>query len=93
MLLDLILDALSANTPGESVDVLVTWVGAVTLARYLVVIRRRRERSPLERRATFLIGVFDALCLLRGFSWLRPDARWLGVLILVPATLLPLAMT
>ena len=93
MLLDLILDALSANTPGESVDVLVTWVGAVTLARYLVVIRRRRERSPLERRATFLIGVFAALCLLRGFSWLRPDARWLGVLMLVPATLLPLAMT
>ena len=90
---DLILDALSANTPGESVDVLVTWVGAVTLVRYLVVIRRRRERSPLERRATFLIGTLAALCLLRGFSWLRPDVRWLGVLMLAPATLLPLAMT
>ncbi|MFI5039927.1 MAG: hypothetical protein ACHQCG_08295, partial [Solirubrobacterales bacterium] len=83
---DLLLDALSANTPAESVDVLVTWVGAVTLVRYLVVIRRRRERSPLERRATFLIGVLAALCLIRGFSWLRPDLRWLGVLMLMPAT-------
>jgi hypothetical protein len=90
---DLLLDALSANTPAESVDVLVTWVGAVTLVRYLVVIRRRRERSPLERRATFLIGVLATLCLIRGFSWLRPDLRWLGVLMLTPATLLPLAMT
>jgi hypothetical protein len=90
---DLLFDFLAANTPGESVDVLVTWVGAATLVRYLVVINRRRERSPLERRATFLIGTLAALCLLRGFSWLHPDVRWLGVLMLVPATLLPLAMT
>jgi hypothetical protein len=90
---DRILDALTANTPSESVDVLVTWVGAATLIRYLIVIGRRRERSPLERRASFLVGVLAALCLIRGFSWLRPDARWLGVLMLVPGTLIPLAMT
>jgi hypothetical protein len=92
VLTDQLLDVLSANSRSESVDVLVTWVGAVTLVRYLVVIHRRRERSPLERRATFLIGTLAALCLLRGFSWLHPDVRWLGVLMLVPATLLPLAM-
>lgn len=93
MWLDRILDALSARTPGESVDVLVTWVGAATLIRYLVVIARRRERSALERRATFLIGVLAALCLLRGFNWLNPHLWWLGVLTITPSTLIPLAIT
>lgn len=93
MWVDGILDALTANTPAESVDVLVTWVGAATLIRYLVVIGRRHERSTLERRASFLIGVLAALCLIRGFSWLRPEDRWLGVLTLVPGALIPLALT
>jgi hypothetical protein len=87
------LDLLAAETPAESVDVLVTWVGAVMLLRYRIALGRRRERSALERRTGFLISSIALLLLLRGFSWLQPDVRWLGIAMLLPATLLPLAMT
>lgn len=86
-------DLLAAETPAESVDVLVTWVGAATLLRYRIALGRRRERSALERRTGFLISCIALLLLLRGFSWLRPEVRWLGIVMLLPATLLPLAMT
>lgn len=86
-------DVLAAETPAESVDVLVTWVGAATLLRYRIALGRRRERSALERRTGFLISCIALLLLLRGFSWLRPEVRWLGIVMLLPATLLPLAMT
>jgi uncharacterized membrane protein YjjB (DUF3815 family) len=88
-----LLDLLAAETPAESVDVLVTWVGAATLLRYRVALGRRRERSALERRTGFLISCMALLLLVRGFSWLNPDVRWLGIAMLLPATLLPLAMT
>lgn len=89
-----VLDLLAADSPAESVDVLVTWVGAVTLLRYRVALAGRgRERSALERRTGFLVSALAALLLLRGFSWLNPGVRWLGVVMLLPATLLPLAMT
>jgi hypothetical protein len=88
-----LLDLLAAETPVESVDVLVTWVGAATLLRYRIALGRRRERSALERRTGFLISSMALLLLLRGFSWLKPDIRWLGIAMLLPATLLPLAMT
>jgi hypothetical protein len=88
-----LLDLLAARTPSESVDVLVTWIGAAALLRYRIALGRRRERSALERRAGFLVSALALLLLLRGFSWLRPDVRWLGVAMLLPATLLPLAMT
>jgi hypothetical protein len=88
-----LLDLLAAETPAESVDVLVTWVGAATLLRYRIALGRRRERSALERRTGFLISCIALLLLLRGFSWLQPDVRWLGIVMLLPATLLPLAMT
>jgi hypothetical protein len=87
------LDPLTARTPAESIDVLVTWVGAVTLLRYRVALGRRREQSALERRTGFLVSALALLLLLRGFSWLSPDTRWLGIAMLLPATLLPLAMT
>jgi hypothetical protein len=86
-------DLLAAETPAESVDVLVTWVGAVMLLRYRIALGRRRERSALERRTGFLISAMALLLLLRGFSWLQPDVRWLGIAMILPATLLPLAMT
>jgi hypothetical protein len=86
-------DFLAAETPAESVDVLVTWVGAATLLRYRIALGRRRERSALERRTGFLVSSIALLLLLRGFSWLRPEVRWLGIAMLLPATLLPLAMT
>jgi hypothetical protein len=73
--------------------VLVTWVGAVTLLRFRFALRRRRERSTLERRTEILLTVLAMLFLLRGFAWINPDVRWLGALMLLPATLLPLAMT
>ena len=44
------LDLLTARTPVESVDVLVTWVGAVMMFRYRIALGQRRERSALERR-------------------------------------------
>jgi hypothetical protein len=88
-----LLDLLAAETPAESVDVLVTWVGAATLLRYRIALGRRRERSALERRTGFLVSCLALLLLLRGFSWLQPDIRWLGIVMLLPATLLPLAMT
>ena len=69
------------------------WVGAVTLLRYRLALGRRRERSALERRTGFLISALALLCLLRGFAWLNPDNHWLGAAMLLPATLLPLAMT
>lgn len=87
------LDLLAAETPAESVDVLVTWVGAAMLLRYRIALGRRRERSALERRTGFLISAMALLLLLRGFSWLQPNVRWLGIAMLLPATLLPLAMT
>jgi hypothetical protein len=87
------LDMLAARTPAESVDVLVTWVGAVALLRFRHALRRRRERSTLERRTELLVTVLAMLLLLRGFAWINPGVRWLGALMLLPATLLPLAMT
>jgi hypothetical protein len=88
-----VLDMITARTPAESVDVLVTWVGAVTLFRYRIAIGRRRERSALERRTGFFISALAMLFLLRGFGWINPDVRWLSAVMLLPATLLPLAMT
>jgi hypothetical protein len=87
------LQLLTARSPVESVDVLVTWVGGATLLRYRLVLGRRRERSALERRTGFLISAIAALLIVRGFAWLNSDVRWLGAVMLLPATLLPLAMT
>lgn len=88
-----VLDLLAANSPEESVDVLVTWVGAVTLIRYRYALGRRRERSALEKRTGFLISALALLLLLRGFAWLSDDDRFLGAVMLLPANTLPLAMT
>ena len=88
-----VLDLLAANSPEESVDVLVTWVGAVTLIRYRYALGRRRERSALEKRTGFLISALALLLLLRGFAWLGDDDRLLGAVMLLPANMLPLAMT
>lgn len=88
-----LLDLLTAQTPQESVEVLVTWVGAATLLRYRIALGRRRERSVLERRTGFLVSTLAMLLFLRGFSWLRPELQWLGIAMLLPAAMLPLAMT
>jgi hypothetical protein len=76
-----------------TVDVLVTWIGAAVVLRYFWTLTKRREQSPIERRTRFLLGVLGLMLFLRGFVWLLPETRWLAVLSLVPATLLPLAMT
>ncbi len=88
-----VLDLLAGHTRSESIDVLVTWVGAITLFRYQIALRHRGERSALERRTGFLVSALALHLALRGFSWLRPEVRWLGALMLVPAALVPLAMT
>ena len=87
------LDFIAARTPAESVDVLVTWVGAVTLLRYRVALGRRQERSVFERRTGYLVSVLAMLFFLRGFAWINPGHRWLGAIMLLPATMLPVAMT
>ncbi len=74
-----------------AVDVLVTWIGALGAAGYLLHIVRNPSRSPLERRAVLLLGVLTVLLLVRGFSWLEADVR-LDRLTFAAATLLPLAM-
>ena len=86
------LDTLTAATPSEIVDVLVTWTGGVTLARYRLAIGRSRDAGLLERRAGVLISVSAVLLFIRGASWLEPQVAWLGVVMLVTAALLPLAM-
>ena len=87
------LDLLAARSPAESVDVLVTWVGAVTLLRYRLALRRRRERSALEKRTGFLVSALALLLFLRGFAWISGNHKLLGALMLLPANVLPLAMT
>ena len=84
---------ITAKTPAESIDVLVTWIGGATLLRYRVSLLQKRTRSPLERRTGFLVSTLALTLVLRGFSWLSPGTVWLGVLALMPATLLPLALT
>ena len=74
-----------------AIDVLVTWLGALGAASYLLHILRDPSRSPLERRAVLLLGVLTTLLLVRGFAWLEADPR-LTRLTFAAATLLPLAM-
>lgn len=88
-----LLDLVTAATPSESVDVIVTWIGGLTLLRYRIAIGRRRDTGRLERRSSVLVSSVALLLILRGFSWLRPDVAWLGTLMLLPATFIPLAMT
>lgn len=82
-----------ANDVALVVDVLVTWIGAAALTRYVMVVHGRGERSALERRARFLAAVLASLLFVRGFSWLAPTSVMLGLLTFVPVTLLPLATT
>ncbi|HEU4451742.1 MAG TPA: hypothetical protein VFR81_01745, partial [Longimicrobium sp.] len=75
-----------------AIDVLVTWIGALGAASYLLHILRNPSRSALERRAVVLLGVLTVLLLVRGFAWMAdPDMR-LKRLTFAAATLLPLAM-
>jgi hypothetical protein len=74
-----------------AIDVLVTWIGALGAASYLLHIVRDPSRSPLERRAVVLLGVLAVLLTVRGVSWLEADLR-LTRLTFAAATLLPLAM-
>ncbi|MEP6989886.1 MAG: hypothetical protein ABJA80_03075 [bacterium] len=76
-----------------AVDVLVTWVGAAALARFVIVLGRHRHGTPLEPRARFLFGTVAALLFLRGFSWLWPESTALAFLTFVPVSLLPIPMT
>jgi hypothetical protein len=75
------------------VDVLVTWVGAAVLARYLWTLGTRSARSLLESRTHVLIGVLAALFFIRGFAWLLPNHHWLDWLVFMPVSLLPIVMT
>lgn len=75
------------------VDVLVTWIGAAGLARYVMVVGTHGQRSPLERRARLLVGAIAATLFVRGFSWLMPNSTALALFSFLPVSLLPLAMT
>ena len=87
------MDSNQAESLALVVDVLVTWIGAVALARYTWVLDGTVARSPLERRARFLLGAMAMLLFVRGFSWLVPESRVLALLTFLPVSLLPVAMT
>src|SRR3954470_4848612 len=76
-----------------AVDVLVTWIGGATLLRYVAIMRARGQRSALESRAAFLVGVLAAMLIIRGFSWLVPASLTLSWLTFIPVTIIPLAAT
>ena len=75
-----------------AIDVLVTWLGALGAASYLVHILRDPSRSPLERRAVVLLGVLTLLLLVRGFGWTETADPRIDRVTFAAATLLPLAM-
>jgi hypothetical protein len=72
-------------------DAMLSWTGAVGVLHYLVQVRRERQGSQLERRASFLLACLGLLLLVRGFYWLQPG-RVLQTATFVPASLLALAM-
>lgn len=72
------------------VDALLSWLGALGGFRYLFHIQRSGSRSFIEGRMRFLLTCLGTLFLARGFGWLIPGP-WL-LLVVIPATLLPLAM-
>jgi hypothetical protein len=71
-------------------DAILSWLGALGVYRYLLYIHRAGNRSFFESRTRFLLWCLGTLFLARGFSWLNPGP-WILVM-LIPATLLPLAM-
>jgi hypothetical protein len=81
------------QTPQDTADLLVTWMAAIPVLRYVLVLAKRRDKSLLERRMQLLLILFGALLVVRGFSWLWTGHPWLVALTFLPATLLPLALT
>ncbi len=73
-------------------DVIITWLGAIGVWSYLDFVHRHRTGSALERRVLFLLYSLCALLAGRGFHWLL-GWSWLEYLEMLPATLLPLALT
>jgi len=74
-------------------DLLVNGLGAVGTLGHLRALVRNRTRSPLERRVLFLVALLAVMLVVREASWVVPRVPWLDSLELLPATLLPLAMT
>ena len=75
-----------------TVDILVTWTGAVTMLRYAHTLSRSRA-STLEVRTLFLVLVLSATLLARGFLWLQPGSAALSIAVGIPASFLPFAAT
>jgi len=74
-------------------DLLVNGLGAAGTLGHLGVLARRRAKSPLERRVLFLLALLATMLVVREVSWAVPHVTWLDSLELLPATLLPLALT
>src|SRR2546423_5044617 len=74
-------------------DLLVNGLGAAGTLGHLGALLRNRMRTPLERRVLFLVALLAAMLVVREVSWIVPRRPWLDSLELLPATLLPLAMT
>ena len=74
-------------------DLLVNGLGAAGTLGHLGALVRTRTRSPLERRVLFLVALLAVMLVVREASWVVPRVPWLDSLELLPATLLPLAMT
>ena len=74
-------------------DLLVNGLGAAGTLGHLGALVRTRPRSPLERRVLFLVALLAVMLVVREVSWVVTRVPWLASLELLPATLLPLAMT
>lgn len=74
-------------------DLLVNAVGAVGALAYLGALLGKRVRSTLENRSLLLVALVSTMLVLRGYLWLVQGHPTLGTLRIIPATLLPLAMT
>jgi hypothetical protein len=83
----------AARDVADATDLLMTWVAGAAVLRYGVALRRRREKSLLERRTRVIVVVFGVLLLGRGVAWVLPPWPWLLALSFAPASLLPVAMT
>ncbi|HXV06777.1 MAG TPA: hypothetical protein VD791_02020 [Burkholderiales bacterium] len=73
-------------------DVIITWLGAIGVWSYLDFVHRHRTGSVLERRVLFLLYCLCVLLAGRGFYWLL-GWSWLEYVEMLPATLIPLAVT
>ena len=72
-------------------DVILTWLGGLGIGIYLLYVLRHRTRSTLETATLFFLGCTMLILITRGFFW-STRSDWIGALLMLPASLLPLSL-